>query len=176
MFTLVLYRYINQPIHSFFSGFKKHLSDRPQICHNCRGSKFHGHGWRRRYVHHHGRDIHIFIQRFKCCNCSKTVTILPSFLTRKFIRTVDDILSHCTRAFLGFKSLVSRQISAFYKKRFLRCLNHLIMFLKCYDNNLSLPEKENEKAIKVIGILQTQFWNLLSESFFRNTNKHFMAY
>jgi hypothetical protein len=173
---LVLYRYINQSFHSFVSGFRKRLSNRPEVCHNCRGTKFHSHGWRRRYVHHDGRDCHIFIQRFKCCNCMKTVTILPTFLTRKFIRTVDDILFHCIRAFLGLKSRISRQMSDFYKKRFLRCLNPLIMLLKFNNHNLSLPEKENKKAIKVIETLQAQFWNSLSESFFRNTNKHFMAY
>jgi hypothetical protein len=173
---LVLYRHINQPFYSFVSVFKKDLRNRPEVCHNCRGTKFHSHGWRRRYVHHNGRDYHIFVQRFKCCTCSKTVTILPFFLTRKFIRTVDDILSHCTRTFLGLKSFVSRQMSAFYKKRFLRCLNPLIMLLKSYDHNFSLPEKENEKAIKVIEIAQILFQNSLSESFFRNTNKHFMAY
>jgi hypothetical protein len=50
------------------------------------------------------------------------------------------------------------------------------MLLKLNNHNLSLPEKENKKAIKVIETLQAQFWNSLSESFFRNTNKHFMAY
>jgi hypothetical protein len=121
----------------------------------------------------------IVISLFSVSNAAiavKTVTTLPSFLARKFIRTVDDILSHCFKAFLGLKSLISRQMPAFYKKRFLRCLNPLIMLLKSHNQNLSLPERENEKAIKVIGIIQTLFWNSLSESFFRNTNKHFMAY
>jgi transposase-like protein len=173
---LVLYRYSNQPIHSFCLTPNKISSFRPQTCQFCRSKKFHGHGWRRRYVNHHGRDFHIFIQRFKCCNCKRTVTVLPTFLTRKFIRSVDDILSHCIRAFLGLKSVVSRQISAFYTKRFLQYLSPLIMLLNCHGNHLSLPEKENEKAIKVIETAQVQFPNSLSESFFWNTNKHFMAH
>lgn|GEM_PF-4810072 len=173
---MVLYKYINQPIYSFFSNFKRHSDNRPEVCHNCRGTKFHGHGWRRRYVHHNGQDLHILIQRFKCCNCSRTVTILPSFLTRKFIRSVDDILSHVRNSFYGLKNTVARQVSTFYRRRFLRHLSSLIMLLNFHGAHLSLPEKENEKAIKAIETAQVQFPNSLSESFFRNTNKHFMAY
>lgn len=173
---MVLYKYVNQPIRSFCLASRKISSFRPQSCQFCRGNKFHGHGWRRRYMHHKGQDWQIFIQRFKCCNCMKTVTILPSFLTRNFIWSVEDILCHVKRAFYGLKDTVTRQISAFYRKRFLRYLSPLIMLLNCHGIHLSLPEKENEKAIKVIEAVQGQFQKSLSESFFRNTNKHFMAY
>lgn len=64
-------------------------------------------------------------------------TISIRYLASKFIRTIDGILSPCIITFLGLKSLISRQLSAFYKKRFLRCLNPLIMLLKSHNQNLS---------------------------------------
>ncbi len=173
---MVLYKYVSQPIRSYCMASKKISTFRPQSCQFCRGTKFHGHGWRRRYVHHDGQDRQILIQRFKCCNCSRTVTILPSFLTRKFIRSVDNILSQVRSSFQSLKNTVGRQISAFYRKRFLRYLSPLIMLLNCHGKHLLLPENENEKAIKVIETAQVQFPNSLSESFFWNTNKHFMAF
>lgn len=173
---MVLYKFVNQPVHSFCLASKKVSSFRPRSCQFCRGTKFHGHGWRRRYVQHNGQDRQILIQRFKCYNCGKTITILPSFLTRKFIRSVEDILYHVRSSFQCLKNTVARQISAFYRKRFLRYLSPLIMLLNCHGKHLLLPKNENEKAIKVIETTQIQFPNSLSESFFRNTNKHFMAY
>jgi hypothetical protein len=173
---LVLYRYINQPISSFLSGSTKTSGIRPQVCQHCSNTKFHGHGWRRRYVNHYGQDYHIFVQRFKCCGCRRTITILPSFLARKFIHSIDDILSHIKRSYQGLKDTISRQLSAFYQKRFRWFLSPLIMFLNGQGLQFSLPAKENEKAIKVIETLQSRLPNSLSESFFRSTNKHFMAH
>ena len=55
---------------------------RPASCPGCRSKQIIGHGWYERWAVYERRDVRVWVKRWRCKGCGKTISQLPSFLHR----------------------------------------------------------------------------------------------
>jgi hypothetical protein len=55
---------------------------RPACCPGCGGQPIVGHGGYERWAVYADREVRVWIRRWKCTGCGKTISLLPSFLHR----------------------------------------------------------------------------------------------
>jgi hypothetical protein len=55
---------------------------RPVCCPGCAGTHIVGHDWYARWAVYPEQDVRVEIRRWKCKDCGKTISLLPSFLHR----------------------------------------------------------------------------------------------
>ncbi len=137
--------------------------------------KLYRHGFRKRYAVA-GRDVFsLVICRIRCPICGRVLTILPSFLLERFITVLDSMIEILAHKFKQNLNLVSRQLVAFYTRRFLRNLNHIEIFIRSLGCRDSLPTNPVEKAIRFIEMIRTTGKETFTTRFFAHFNKSIMA-
>ena len=148
---------------------------RPECCPHCKFQKIYGHGWRKRYVVAGKREYQIEVHRFRCQLCRRTITALPFFLLKGFIRTTGSIINILQAILRKNLKLPYRQMASFYKNRLLSQLNKVFLFFRDKNPQEAIPISDKEKAIKAVELVQQTFKEGLSTSHFLFSNQHFMA-
>lgn len=112
----------------------------------------------------------IFILRYYCPCCGKTVSLLPSFLLPYFqypLFILQELKAYFYKIKSEFKAYL--QLRQFFVRRFLRNLNRIKAYFRDSGFLGALPPPENEKAIKLIEkVMQSSFLptHLLSVFYF----------
>ena len=149
------------------------------IC-GCSGTLIkHGYYYRNILADDSCCETSIRIPRFYCKRCKHTLSQLPDFCVPHFQYSANFILSALKTIFTGSLRKLSDKVKAlfrFYKRRFIKNLQLIEMFLRDNGLNIVFPEDKNEKAIKVYKILiSLPREETLFQRFLKNFNKHFMA-
>jgi hypothetical protein len=148
---------------------------RPKCCPYCNFKKVYGHGWRKRYVITGKRESQIEVHRFRCQLCRRTMTTLPTFLLKGFIRTTGSIINILQATLRNNQKLPYRQLASFYKNRFLSQVNKVLLYLRDKNPNETIPCLDIKRAIKALEFVQQTYKEGLSTSLFLFSNQHFMA-
>ena len=123
-----------------------------------------------------GRSYIIFIRRYRCKHCNKSVSILPSFLLPYFQRSLKAIFL-CLEEYF-FKSnytLKHRQVH-FYIRRLMTNIAGLISFFRDKLNpRLDFKGTKNKKAIKLIEMIKKSPTPTFAKRYYYHFNKSFMA-
>ena len=143
----------------------------PRECPVCRRKvNLKRHGWYLRYAVREDLEVQVWIPRLLCPACSKTISLLPSFLIPRFQRTVGFIVM-----VLGEKASCSRQILGFYWNRFLRNINRILAFFRDLCAKLPLPKDPKLKAMKLREMVEDFPAEEFSVLFHQRFGRSFMA-
>lgn len=167
-------------IKQYHDAMEKYNFSVPDKCSICgsRGTLI-KHGYYYRNILDNGSESSIRIPRFYCKHCRHTLSLLPAFCVPHFQYSARFILTALKAVFTGSIRKYADKFKAlfrFYKRRFIKNLQLIEMFLRDAGINMVFPEGENERAIK-------EYQSLISlpreETLFQRSlislNKHFMA-
>ncbi|QGT99487.1 hypothetical protein SYNTR_1186 [Candidatus Syntrophocurvum alkaliphilum] len=115
--------------------------------------KLYRHGYYYRNVIYYKKEYQIKICRYYCRSCKKTTSLIPSFLLPYFQHSRPLILKELNKIFSKLPTRLSRQQAAFYKARFLRNMNALIVALREKQQLYGISRDENKKAIQLLKYL-----------------------
>lgn len=123
------------------------------------------------------KAYHIKIRRYKCLDCKKTISILPSFLLPYYQYSLEVILERLKKYFQDKKDNIPfyRQLTEFYAKRFLSNLPALISFFRDVGQNITLTGENKEKAIKLLEMISVFPKTSFSRRYQNQFLKGFMA-
>lgn len=144
------------------------------------------HGFYSRNVLTMNETLVIFIKRYFCPNCRKTVSLQPSFLLFRFQYTFSFIyytlaqkiihrrsstqIVQTIKTFFTERQEFSHQHLVFYQKRFMEHHTLVISFFSSKERfvpNYTLPA--------VLEQIQCYRWPLFNLEYFLFTNKHFLS-
>jgi hypothetical protein len=135
------------------------------------------HGFYWRYVSGLDYEDRIPICRLKCPSCQRTISFLPACLLPYFQYDFSSIVKALSFWFKEKRTLVSRQLLLFYRKRFKAQFSKLIFFFRDQGSKESLPSEEIEKAIKILDLVCAfPKANTLNEEGLKQINQYFMAH
>ena len=148
-------------------------------CPICKAhKKLEGHGFYTRNIVLLKNSHRISIRRYYCPSCGKTVSLLPSFLLPYFQYPLFFILQELKAYFYRIKSEFKAylQLRQFFVQRFYKNLNRMQAYFRDYGFLGALPPPGNEKAIKLIEMINTPpGGETFSQRFHSHFNKCFMA-
>lgn len=123
-----------------------------------------------------GKSYPLYIRRYRCKHCNKTVSILPSFLLPLFQRSLKAIFQCLIDYyFKNSYSLIHRQVH-FYLSRFSNNSPGIISFFRdTINSTLTFGEDGKEKAIKLIEMIKSSPTPTFSQRYHNHFNKGFMA-
>jgi phytoene dehydrogenase-like protein len=110
------------------------------------------------------------IHRLRCPVCHRTVSLLPSFLLPFFQHTARFVV----KSLLG-KVKSYRELLRFHWRRFLANANRVLAFLRDLDMRERLPEDGKERAMKLLGSIETSGLEMFSMLFQKHYHRGFMA-
>lgn len=130
-------------------------NDFPEVeqCPHCKGRiRLHRHGfyWRNAIE---ADQYKVPICRLKCPSCSRTLSILPTFLLSYFQYTAGVILEKLENIIIKNEINGYRQLVIFYRKRFLKRLNQIEMFFRDDGFKGVLPQDKKERATKLLKMI-----------------------
>jgi transposase-like protein len=133
------------------------------------------HGFYYRYVITEKDEFRIPICRLRCSKCKKTFSILPDFLIPYFKHTTQTILGRLRQYLREKKVMGSRQLLAFYMKRYLKNLHWVHSFFVDLGNVWGFSKDMMKEAIRYID----RILNFDERLFFRSSwgylSSYFMA-
>ncbi|HHW27190.1 MAG TPA: hypothetical protein GXX23_07615 [Firmicutes bacterium] len=130
-----------------------------------------GHGWySRNALPAREIELVVMVHRLFCPVCRRTVSLLPSFLLPFFQHTVRFVV----KSLLG-KVKSYRELLRFHWKRFLANANRVLAFLRDLDMRERLPEDGKERAMKLLGSIETSGLEMFSMLFQKHYHRGFMA-
>lgn len=149
----------------------------PLQCPKCSAySTLEKHGFYERNAITDEGEWRIPIRRLRCQSCGGTVSILPDLLLPYFQHTLHTVMSRLEAVLEGRKAKGSRQLVAFYLKRFLQQLNWIGIILYELTGHPVEPEEDRKRATKYLKAIR----DFDESTFLRRTKghlaKHFMAY
>lgn len=112
------------------------------------------HGFYQRNILTVNRYYPVYIRRYKCKHCGKTVSILPDFLIPRFQSLLILIVGAISLYKKHKRFLFDQRIVLFYLKRFSDNLNGCMMFfrdlnpLECFGSNMNETLKRVLNKIK----------------------------
>ncbi|CRF28661.1 Uncharacterised protein [Mycobacterium tuberculosis] len=118
----------------------------------------------------------IIICRLICPDCGRTVSILPTFLLPYFQHTIDFIICILLAYWTTRQSLCTRPLRWFYAKRVYGKLTEIMLFFREEGNHQVLPEEPNEKAIKLLQMIQALGKAAFVRRWWRHRISSFMAH
>lgn len=135
------------------------------------------HGFYQRFVVHKFKVYRIKIRRYKCLDCKRTISILPSFLLPYYQYSLEMILEHLREYLKGKQGKVPfyRQLTEFYAKRFFRNLPAMISFFRDTGQSLAFTGDKKEKAIKLLEMVSAFPKATFSRRYKDHFQKSFMA-
>ncbi len=153
-------------------------NDFPEIkrCSFCKDHMIKNGFYQRFIITSRGRSYRIFIRRYRCRHCNKSVSILPSFLLPYFQRCLKAIFLCLENYFFkGNYTLKHRQVH-FYVNRLKVNIPGLISFFRDILNpRLDFKSIKNKKAIKLIEMIKGSPTPTFARRYFHHFNKSFMA-
>ena len=136
-----------------------------------------GHGFYPRYIITiKGKTYCLYIKRFKCRHCGKTVSILPSFLLPYFQRSLQAIF-YSLYCYLTRRqyTLPQRQLH-FYLQRFITNLPGIMAFFRDkFSAGLKFFSSKKKNAIKLIERIKSFPAHTFSQRYYDHFNTSFMA-
>ncbi|TCK08013.1 UNVERIFIED_ORG: hypothetical protein BDK47_10264 [Anoxybacillus amylolyticus] len=154
-------------------------------CPHCQAKRIlyrHGYYERNALV---GKDVYrIWIARYRCVICKKTVTVLPTFLLPYFQYTIWTIvhwLKECLSSLLGKEKSSSkffppRQGVGFYMRRFLAHLPRLRWFFQTKGKRiLGLSDEPLVQAQEWMQKMEEDGLEKLIEAMWKEQSTHFLA-
>jgi len=170
-FLLVIAYNFNSSLRDYAVRGVNNYFPRINRCPHCRGMVNlirHGFYWRNAIE---GEELfRIPICRLKCPSCNKTVSLLPNFLIPYFQYTVSTILDRLKSSFIDRVITGQRQLTEFYRKRYLKQLKQVEMFFRDDGFREPLPTDSKEKAIKLLEMILA----LGKATFVRRSTGHFI--
>jgi transposase-like protein len=146
------------------------------VCPHCHAHlQLYRHGFRNRYALVLGIVFLLVVCRFRCRCCKKSFTLLPSFLLPQFQNTASSIISFLHSGWKIGKDSIYRQLSYFYRKRFLQNLPLLQGFMIGLGNRDPVPSDKKEKAITILEWMLSVGCEALVQKFFAQFHQSFMA-
>lgn len=135
------------------------------------------HGFYERNTVLGSKAYRIVIRRYVCCDCGRTVSVLPNFLLPFFQYSLFSIVSCLTEILKEKKEQIPfyRQLSSFYSRRFIRNLGIIVSFFREIDLKEIFPEEEKKKAIKLMELISAFPKTTFSQRYFSQFQKSFMA-
>lgn len=147
-----------------------------ETCPHCHAHlRLYRHGFRNRYAMVLGVVLLLVICRFRCRCCKKTFTLLPSFLLPHFQNTASSIMSFLYSILKTGKDSIYRQLSYFYRKRFLQNLPLVQGFMAGLGIRDPVPSDKKEKAITILEWMLSIGCETPVQEFFAQYNQSFMA-
>lgn len=163
--------------HDAMEKYNFSVPDKCSIC-GARGTLI-KHGYYYRNILDDDFETSIRIPRFYCKCCRHTLSLLPVFCVPHFQYSARFILAALNTIFTGFIHKLADKFKAllrFYKRRFLKNIKLIEMFIRDAGINTVFPEGENERAIKAYqSLISLPREETLFQRFLKNSNKHFMA-
>ena len=143
-----------------------------EVCPVCGAhARLQGHGSYSRNALPTGEtELVVVIHRLLCPVCRKTVSLLPSFLLPRFQHTARFVVE----SLLG-KVKSYRELLRFHWRRFLKNANRVLAFLRDLGMRERLPEGRKERAMKLLGSIETSGLETFSMLYHRLSLRGFMA-
>lgn len=145
-----------QIIHDFHINFYDyHLNGKQnpypelQQCPRCK-DRLIKHGFYQRNILTVNRYYSVYIRRYKCKHCGRTVSILPNFLIPRFQTLLILILGAICHYKKEKHFLLDPRIVFFYLKRFRNNLNGFIVFFRDLNPLEAFSEKLSELLTQVL--------------------------
>jgi|SRR5690554_4667820 len=168
-----------QIIHDFNISIKEYsenhkFNDYPILteCPDCH-DRLIKNGFYRRYVITSDGTYIIYIRRYRCKHCGKTISILPSFILPRFQRSLADIFNSIKEYVFNRKFLLYRRAVFLYLQRFRANIPGIISFFRdTIDKFISF---EKRKTIKLIEMIKSRPAPTFSRRFHNHFNTCFMA-
>jgi len=134
-------------------------------------AKLLGHGWySRNALPTREVELVVRVHRLLCPVCLRTVSLLPSFLLPFFQHTARFVV----KSLLG-KVKSYRELLRFHWRRFLKNVNRVLAFLRDRGMRERLPDGEKERAMKLLGSIETSGLETFSMLYHRLSRRGFMA-
>jgi len=135
-------------------------------------ARLQGHGWyHRNALPARETELVVPVRRLRCPVCRKTVSLLPSFLLPYFQHTVRFVVG----SLLG-KVKSYRELLRSHWRRFLANANRVLAFLRDMGVRERLPDAEKERAMKLLGSIETFGLERFSMLFHDRYHRGFMAH
>lgn len=143
-----------------------------EVCPVCGArARLSGHGWyRRNALPARETELVVMVHRLFCPVCHKTVSLLPSFLLPFFQHTTRFVV----KSLLG-KAESYRELLRFHWRRFLANANRVLAFLRDLGVRECLPDGGKERAMKLLGSIETSGLEMFSMLFHKHYRRGFMA-
>ena len=138
-------------------------------------TRLYRHGFRNHYALLAESAFLLLVCRFRCRYCKKTFTLLPTFLLPRFQSTLDTVLGILTSRWKHGKDTTYRQLSYFYRRRFLQNLPLLQGFLYSLGYRDAVPSSQKERATTLLDRLSSGGCEVLAQKFFARFHQSFMA-
>ncbi|PLR76757.1 hypothetical protein CU633_14065 [Bacillus sp. V3-13] len=128
-------------------------------CPDC-GAKglLHRHGFFERNVIISGtkEEVRIAICRVKCSKCKKAFSVLPDFVIPRYQHSLSSVITNLKERLEGLREEkeISRQLSAFHLKRFMRQLNWIHSFFADMGHVMGVMGDKKERAIKYLKMIR----------------------
>lgn len=145
-------------------------------CPNCQciaQGNVHRNGFYWRYGITEEKELYIPICRFRCLDCTVTISILPSFLIPYFQHTLDWMVVRLSKVLKGKKIKGSRQQLEQHKKRYYERIHWIHSFFMDLGYKLGFTQDISKEAQKYMTMIQ-DFGK--STSFFRRSWGHLSSY
>lgn len=142
------------------------------VCPVCGAhARLQGHGWYcRNALPTRETELVVMVHRLFCPVCCRTVSLLPSFLLPFFQHTARFVVE----SLLG-KVKSYRELLRFHWRRFLGNVNRVLAFLRDLGMRECLPEGGKERAMKLLGSIETSGLEVFSMLFHKHYRRGFMA-
>jgi hypothetical protein len=152
---------------------KKIETPRIYECINCGGKGLlHRHGFYLKYAITEDNSIQILICRLKCRHCRNAFSVIPDFLIPRFQHTLTTIITRL-KEFIEFKKTTgSRQLLAFYLRRFMNNINWIHSFFVELGERSGIPEDKKERATKYLKMIR----DFGESTFLRRSKGHLSSY
>ncbi|GAA0496918.1 hypothetical protein GCM10008986_24850 [Salinibacillus aidingensis] len=114
------------------------------------------------------------ICRYRCRNCKKTFSVLPSFFIPYFQHTLETVMDMIHEKLVNNKKKSYRQLVDFYVKRFFSQLSWVHMCLADWGNIIDFQEvhQQKTKAIKYMTMIR----DFGESTFLRRSKGHLSSY
>lgn len=144
-----------------------------EVCPICGAhARLQGHGsYSRNALPSREKELVAPVRRLRCPVCRRTVSLLPSFLMPYFQHTARFVVE----SLLG-KVKSYRELLRFHWRRFLANANKVLAFLRDMGVRERLPEGEKERAMKLLGSIETSGLERFSMLFHDRYRRGFMAH
>ena len=147
-----------------------------EVCPVCKNRcKIVPHGYYERNATTYRKEYRIIIKRYKCSNCVVTISLLPAFLISRFQGTLKYIYRCLVEKLKGNWAFSCYQKLQHYRKRFMKNIRAIEMFLRVMGRREKFPSEVQEKAMKLVELIGKVGKESFARDFHHHHNKSFMA-
>lgn len=163
------------PVKYFLNGKD---NDFPEVdtCPHCKDKMIKNGFYKRYVITFFGKTYILYIRRYRCVHCNKTISILPSFLLPYYQRSLQLIFMSLYNYLIKRRYILNKRQVLLYYSRFRKNLPGIICYIREKTNLMFvLGEEGKEKAIKIIKMIKSFPTPAFSQRYHNHFNKDFMA-